>query len=278
MTPPSPTLNPNDYSYIRTLIKEKAALVLEDGKEYLVEARLTPVAKREGFASLDEFIGRLRTQPLNGLHRKAIEAMTINETSFFRDWRPFEVLKKQIIPEIIAKNSVMKTINIWSAASSSGQEAYSLAILIKDNFPQLASWSVKISGSDVSTEMVERSKTGRYAQIEVNRGMPAPLLVKYFLRTGLDWSVKDDIKRMVEFMPANLAGDWPHLPRMDVVMLRNVMIYFDGETKKKILGRVRMLLKPGGILFLGAAETTLNIDNAYERVTAEGTSFYRTPG
>ena len=278
MTNPPATLSPTDYAYIRGLVRERAAIVLEDGKEYLVEARLTPVARREGFGSLEEYLQRLRSQPSGPLHRKAVEAMTINETSFFRDWRPFEVLRKNVLPEVVAKNTALKSLHIWSAASSSGQEAYSLAILLKEHFPQvLSGWNVKVHGSDVSTEMVERSRTGKYLQLEVNRGMPAPLLVKHFLRTGLDWHVKDDIKKLVEFQQGNLAGEWPSLPKMDIILLRNVMIYFDTDTKKRILQRMRGLLKPGGLLFLGAAETTLNLDGAYERLTAEGTSFYRAP-
>jgi chemotaxis protein methyltransferase CheR len=277
MTNPPVTLSPPDYAYVRGLVRERAAIVLEDGKEYLVEARLTPVARKEGFSSLEEFISRLRSQVYGTLHRKAVEAMTINETSFFRDWRPFEVLRKTVLPELLVKNAASKTLHLWSAASSSGQEAYSTAILLREHFPQLGNWQVRVYGSDVSTEMVERSRQGKYLQIEVNRGMPAPLLVKHFVRTGLEWHVKDEIKKMVEFQQGNLAGDWPTLPRMDVVLLRNVMIYFDTDTKKRILSRMRSLLKPGGLLFLGAAETTLNLDNAYERLTAEGTSYYRNP-
>jgi chemotaxis protein methyltransferase CheR len=277
MTNPT-TLSPGDYGYVRTLIKDRAALVLEDGKEYLVEARLGPLARREGFATLEEFLARLKGHPIDALHRKAVEAMTINETSFFRDWRPFELLKKTVVPELIVKNGPSRQLTIWSAASSSGQEPYSLAILLRENFSQLATWNVKIFATDVSLEMVERSKSGRYSQLEVNRGMPAPLLVKHFTRVGLDWLVKDDLRKMIDFLPANLAADWPSMPRLDVVFLRNVMIYFDLDTKRRILGRVRTLLKPGGLLFLGAAETTLNVDNAYERVTADGTSYYRSPG
>ncbi len=278
MTRPPVTLGPAGYAYVRGLVRDRAAIVLEDGKEYLVEARLTPVARREGFGSLEEFIQRLRSQPCGPLHRKAVEAMTINETSFFRDWRPFEALRKSVLPEVLARNAALKSLHVWSAASSSGQEAYSLAILLKEHFPEVAAgWNVKVHGSDVSTEMVERSRAGRYLQVEVNRGMPAPLLVKHFDRTGLDWLVKDDVKKLVEFQQGNLAGDWPQLPRMDVILLRNVMIYFDADTKKRILQRMRGLLKPGGLLFLGVAETTLNLDSAYERLTAEGTSFYRAP-
>ena len=278
MTPPSASLQQSDYAFIRGLCYERAGLVIEEGKEYLVESRLAPLARREGCFSLDEFIGRLRGHSPNGLQRKAVEAMTINETSFFRDWRPFEALKKLIVPELLKKNAATRSLSIWSAASSSGQEAYSLAILLREYFPELGGWNLQIKGSDVSQEMVERAKTGRYQQLEVNRGMPAPLLVKHFLRTGLEWNVKDEVKRNVEFLHGNLTGEWPYLPRMDVVMLRNVMIYFDTEAKKKILSRMRQVLKPGGLLFLGAAETTLNLDPAYERLSAEGASYYRAPG
>jgi chemotaxis protein methyltransferase CheR len=274
---PATSLALPDFNYIRTLAKDRAALVIEDGKEYLVEARLSPIARKEGFQSLQDLIGHLRGQSYSALHRKVVEAMTINETSFFRDWRPYEALRKAILPDVLQKRAATKQLNIWSMACSSGQEPYSVAILLREYFPQLYNWQVRIFATDVSLEMIEKAKTGRYAQLETNRGLPAPLLIKYFIREGLEWQLKDDLRKMVEFQPCNLAGDWPQLPRMDLVLLRNVMIYFDVPTKQKILGKVRVLLREQGILFLGAAETTLNLDNNYERATIEGTTCYRVP-
>jgi len=272
----SPGLSAPDYAFIRTLVHDAAGLILEEGKEYLVETRLGPLAQREGFASLDAFIATLRMQPKTGAQRKAaVEAMTINETSFFRDIRPFDALRQTVIPEAIARNAATRQLNIWSAACSSGQEPYSLAMLLREHFPQLSGWTVRIFATDLSEEMLKRASSGRFGQLEVNRGLPAPLLIKYFQRTGLEWTVREELRKMVQFMPANLAGDWPSLPRMDVVLVRNVMIYFDLETKKRILARMRGLLRQGGALFLGAAETTLNLDVAFDRMLAAGATYYK---
>ena len=271
----SPGLSAPDYAFIRELARESAGIVIEQGKEYLVETRLGPLAAREGFASLEAFVASLRAHPRNGQHRKAVEAMTINETSFFRDIRPFDALKQVVLPEVIARNAATRQLNIWSAACSSGQEPYSLAMLLREHFPQLAGWTIRIFGTDLSEEMLKRAASGRYGQLEVNRGLPAPLLIKYFQRSGLDWVIREELRRMVQFLPANLTGEWPSLPRMDVVLIRNVMIYFDVETKKRILARIRGLLRPGGALFLGASETTLNLDVPLERILAAGATYYR---
>jgi chemotaxis protein methyltransferase CheR len=271
----SPGLSAPDYAFIRELARESAGIVIEQGKEYLVETRLGPLAAREGFASLEAFVASLRAHPRNGQHRKAVEAMTINETSFFRDIRPFDALKQVVLPEVIARNAATRQLNIWSAACSSGQEPYSLAMLLREHFPQLAGWTIRIFGTDLSEEMLKRAASGRYGQLEVNRGLPAPLLIKYFQRSGLDWVIREELRRMVQLLPANLTGEWPSLPRMDVVLIRNVMIYFDVETKKRILARIRGLLRPGGALFLGASETTLNLDVPLERILAAGATYYR---
>jgi chemotaxis protein methyltransferase CheR len=272
---PNGALAAADFNWVRALLRDQAAIVLEDGKQYLVEARLSPLARREGCASVGELIARVRGARIDLVHRRIVEAMTINETSFFRDWRPFEALRKTVLPELLRARATSRQLRFWSAACSSGQEPFSLAILLREHFPQLTSWSVKVIATDLSTEMIERARSGRFPQVEVNRGVPAPLLLKYFVQHGIEWTVRDDVRRMVEFMPANLAGDWPALPPMDVVLLRNVLIYFDCETKKRILARVREVLKPGGLLFLGAAETTLSLDPAYERIAVDGTSAYR---
>ncbi|HUJ24765.1 MAG TPA: protein-glutamate O-methyltransferase CheR [Myxococcales bacterium] len=268
-------LSPADFQWLCALVKDQAAIVIDAGKEYLVQARLSPLAASEGCANVGALIGRLRGMRVNGLHRRVVEAMTINETSFFRDWRPFEALRTAVLPELIKSRAAARQLNLWSAACSSGQEACSLAILLREHFPELRSWSVKVLATDFSAEMVERGKSGMYPQLEVNRGLPAPLLLKYFDRHGLDWRVRESVRSLIEFRQANLAGDWPSMPQMDVVFLRNVLIYFDQETKKRILAKVRTVLRPGGLLFLGAAETTFNLDPAWERVALDGTSAYR---
>jgi len=227
---------------------------------------------------LQDLVARLRAQPFNGLHQKVVEAMTTNETSFFRDVHPFEALKKAVLPELIKKRATERKLNMWCAASSSGQEPYTMAMILREHFPTLANWTVRFIASDISMEMLERARAGRYSQLELNRGMPAPLLVKYFQRQGMEWQIKEDLRRMVEFRQMNLADTWPSLPEMDLVFMRNVLIYFDVPTKKEILGKVRRLLRPDGYLFLGIAETTLNLDGAFERVQFDKSGCYRLRG
>jgi chemotaxis protein methyltransferase CheR len=263
------------FNYIRRLLLEQSAIVLEEDKGYLVESRLSPLARREGLASLDLLVRRLQTETFHGLHRQAVEALTTHETSFFRDFHPFEALKKVVLPDLIARRGAERGLNIWCAACSYGQEPCSIAMLIRDSFPQLASWTVHILATDLSADVLARAREGRYSQLEVNRGLPASLLVKYFQKRGCDWYLRDAIRRSVDYQVINLAGAWPFLPPMDVVMLRNVLIYFGVETKKEILAKVRRVLKPDGYLFLGGAETTFSIDDSFERVQLERATCYQ---
>ncbi len=269
------TLSQTEFNYVRRLVLSQSAIVLEEDKGYLVESRLLPMARREGFGSINLLVQKLQTEPFHNLHRLAVEAMTTNETSFFRDFNPFEALKKFVFPELIARRSGEKTINIWCAASSSGQEPYSLCMLIRENFPQLRNWKVSILATDLSTEILARGKEGRYSQIEVNRGLPAAMLIKYFQKRGCDWYLRDEIRSMVDFQILNLSNAWPALPPMDIVMIRNVLIYFGVDTKREILAKVRRVLKPDGYFFLGGAETTFSIDDSYERVQFERATCYR---
>lgn len=271
-------LSPTDFQYVSTLVRQKSAIVLEVEKSYLLEARLTPLARAEGFASLDAMIALMRAQPLNGLHRKVVEAMTTNETSFYRDLHPFEALKSVVIPEVMKRRATERRLNIWCAACSSGQEPYTVAMTLMEHFPQLASWTVKITATDLSGEMVAKSRAGKYGQIEVNRGLPAHLLVKYFEKKGMEWQVKPEVQRWCEFRELNLIESWGPLPAMDVVFLRNVLIYFDVETKRAILGNVRKVLQPWGYLFLGGAETTINLGDVFERVQFDKAGCYRLKG
>ena len=264
-----------DFEFVRRLVYERAALVLEPGKEYLAEARLLPVAREAGFVTLRDLIRRLQQGPPNGLHQKVVEAMTTNETSFFRDAHPFETLRGSILPELMAKRAAERRLNIWSAASSSGQEPYSIAMLVREHFPALSSWILRLVASDFSHEILARAREGCYSQLEVNRGLPASLLSKYFERQGTNWRIKADLRRMVEFRTINLAESLHSLPQMDIVFLRNVLIYFDVATKKAILGKVRRLMRPDGYLILGGAETTMNLDPAFERVQLEKSACYR---
>lgn len=265
----------NDFIYIRDLVKTRAAIVLETGKEYLVESRLEPLVRKEGIASISELVIRLRTQNNARLLSQVIEAMTTNETFFFRDGLPFDALRSTVLPELALKRKKERRLAIWSAASSSGQELYTMAILIKELAHLFDGWQVILMGTDISTQMVQRSRAGRYNAVEVNRGLTSAQLTRFFDRDGQEWCLKPELRRMVEFREMNLAGPWSGVPQMDIVLLRNVMIYFDLETRKSILSRVRQTLLPGGYLVLGAAETTSNIDDQYERVILDKASFYR---
>lgn len=268
-------LSPAGFDYVRTLIKQRAAIVLDDSKHYLVEARLGALARREGAPSVDALIDTLRAAPFHALHRKVVSAMTTNETSFFRDVHPFDALRKSVLPDLIARRRTARAISIWSAACSTGQEAYSIAMLIREHFPELAGWHVRILGTDLSDDVLERARVGRFSQLEVNRGLPAPLLVKHFKQFGTDWQISDEIRRMVDYRSLNLIEPWPTLLPFDIVFLRNVLIYFDVETKRSILANLRRVLRPDAYLFLGGAETTLNLDETFERVPIDRAACFR---
>lgn len=269
------SLSDADFSYVRELVYRQAAIVLEQEKNYLVEARLSPLVRQHGFNSMTELVAQLRSQPSNGLQWNVIEAMTTNETSFFRDVHPFELLKKNVLPELIKKRAALRQLNIWCAAASSGQEPYTILMLLREKFPALATWKLNFLATDISKEMLDRCREGCYSQLEVNRGMPAPLLVKYFQKIGTEWQIKEDLRRMIDFRQMNLAQAWAVLPSMDVIFMRNVLIYFDVETKKTILARVRKTMKPDGYFFLGGAETTLNLDDCFKRVQVDKSAYYQ---
>jgi chemotaxis protein methyltransferase CheR len=264
-----------DFQAIRKLLMEHSAIVLEAGKEYLVETRLGPLVRELNLNSIRELVAQLRIQLGNGLYRRVVEAMVTTESSFFRDHHPFEDLRKVVIPDLIQRRRDQRHLSIWCAASSTGQEPYSLALLLREHFPELVGWRISLLATDLSRQVLERAREGRYNQIEVNRGLPAALLVKYFEQHGTNWQLKAAIRTMVDFQEINLAKAWPPLPRMDLVLIRNVMIYFDVETKKTILGRLARVLKPDGYLLLGGAETTFNLDDAYSRVAPLKSGFYQ---
>jgi len=268
-----------DFEFVCNLARQNAALVLETGKEYLVETRLAPLAQREGFGSLPEMIAEAKNKTgTRDLHAKIVDALTTNETSFFRDFHPFETLKRHLIPELLEKRASVRRLCIWSAACSTGQEPYSIAMLLREHFPALSSWKIEIIATDLSATVLARAQAGIFSQLEVNRGLPAMYLVKYFDKVGDCWRIKDHIKSMIQFRPLNLIGPWSILPPLDLVFVRNVMIYFDVETKKTILKKLRATLLPHGTLFLGTAETTLNLDPAwYNRQIGNATVYQLAP-
>ena len=266
--------NENHLIYLRELVLTRSGIVLEPEKDYLLQSRLDPVAKEAGFNSLEDLAQKLRTTPSGPLHEKVVEAMTTNETSFFRDIHPFEAFKDAVLPDIIKKRADSRKLSIWCGASSSGQEPYTVAMILREHFPELMTWDVKFVATDISEQMLDKCREGKYSQLEVNRGVPAQLLVKYFDKKGMSWRIKEHLRLMIEFMPLNLIGAWPPMPKVDIVWLRNVLIYFDVETKKRILQKVRSIMQPDGYLFLGGAETTMNIDNHFQRVPFNMTSCY----
>lgn len=275
MSTMTPTLDQSTFDYIRKLVQDHSAITLEPGKEYLVESRLMPVARQYGHNSLVDLVALLHGKPFGPLHADVVEAMTTNETSFFRDIHPFEALRTTVLPELAAARRTRRTLNIWSAACSSGQEPYSIAMLILDHFPELKDWQLQIHATDLSQRVLDRAQRGVFSQMEVNRGLPAQLLVKYFHRDGLHWLVKPEVRRFVRFQRMNLIENWPLLPPMDLVFMRNVLIYFTPETKRSILARVRKQIATDGTLFLGGAETTIGIDDAWQRINHGKTSTYK---
>jgi chemotaxis protein methyltransferase CheR len=264
-----------DFEFVCRLVRDRSAIVLESGKEYLVEGRLTPLVRQLDLGSISELVNRLRTGSDNGLTTRVVEAMVTTETSFFRDLHPFETLRTTVLPELIRRRKDEKRLDVWCAACSTGQEPYSLALLLRDQFPELAGWRVGILATDLSSDVLARAKEGRFSQLDVNRGLPAGLLVKYFRQQGSTWELYEEVRRAVEFRPLNLVRPWPPLPRMDLVFLRNVLIYFDVETKKSVLARVSSLLRPDGYLLLGGAETTLNLSDTLRRVDDLKGGFYQ---
>ena len=269
------SIDADDFTYVRTLFRDQSGMVLEVGKEYLVETRLTPLVQQAGLASVHDLIAQLRRHSPNALHTKVVEALATHETQFFRDVHPFNALKTAILPKLIARRATARRLNLWCAAASSGQEPYSVAMLLGEHFPHLATWHVQLIASDISDAVLEQARQGYYSQLEVNRGLPAPLLVKYFRRHGTKWQISEQIRRQVEFRNINLMNAWRLLPPMDIILMRNVLIYFDVEAKKAILGKARQLLKPDGYLFLGGAETTLNLDDAFMKVQFDRTVCYQ---
>jgi chemotaxis protein methyltransferase CheR len=269
------SIDPPQLAYLCDFVYRRSAIVLTPEKEYLVESRLGPVARAKGYGSVDALITALRTLPVNGLHTSVVEAMTTHETTFFRDQHPFEALKGTLLPALKAARATTRSLVILCAACSSGQEPYSIAMLLKEHVPDLPTWNVRIIGVDLSDAVLARAREARYTQSEMNRGLPASLLVKYFERAGTEWQLKKCIRDMVELRQMNLVEPWPSLPRVDVMFIRNVLIYFDVPTKKAILARARQVLAPDGYLMLGGAETTLNIDESFERVPSCPSTVYR---
>ncbi|HRX62437.1 MAG TPA: protein-glutamate O-methyltransferase CheR [Candidatus Competibacter sp.] len=268
-------ISKSDFNYVRDLVRRHSAISLEPDKAYLIETRLAPLARQTGFDSLQALIASLRTNPGADLRDRVIEAMFTHETSFFRDGHPFEILKSVILPSLLAKRPLGQNLIIWCAACSSGQEPFSVAMLAREHFPDLARGRLRMIATDLSESILARAREGLYTQTEINRGLPPALLARYFDKQGSCWRLKLEIRRMVDFQRSNLAEEWPNLPSPDIIFMRNVLIYFDQETKKSILSKVRKTLKPDGYLILGSSETTLNLDPTFESISIGKTVCYQ---
>jgi chemotaxis protein methyltransferase CheR len=261
------SLTETDFAFVTGLVRQRSAIDLQPGKEYLVESRLAPVARQFGDRDVNALVGRLRRGDA-ALSDAVVDALTTNETSFFRDAHPFQAFIDTLLPQAAAR-CAGGPLNIWSAACSSGQEAYSLAMLILDWQSAHPTVDARIIGSDISQTMVDRARTGRYSQLEVNRGLPAKNLVKYFDQTGRDWTLKPHVRALTRFERGNLAMPPVGVPQCDIVFLRNVLIYFDLATKRAVLQNVRRVLRPGGFLVLGGAESALSLDGAFKRLEVD---------
>ena len=271
--------SPNvDYDYLRELVFGLSQNVLDPSRDYLFATRLTKLLRDLGMTHLEELVERLKLSRDQVLERSIAEAMTINETSFFRDSRPFELLRTELLPSLIEARRHVRAIRFWSAACSTGQEAYSIAMSLLEHFPMLAGWNIRIEGTDISCGVVERASIGRYHRIEINRGLPARFVVRYFDHSGENWVVKEEVRKMCNFRQANLCG--PRLPfnragdRFDAIFLRNVMLYFSQETRRSLLTGIHRLLAPDGFLFLGSTEQPAD-PSIWTAVLAGGTCHFK---
>lgn len=248
-----------DFEYLRAYLKQRSGLALSSEKRYLVESRLAPVCRRFNFATLRDLIGSLKITHDGAIERAVVEAMTTNETFFFRDRLPFDLFRDVVLPEALARNAARRRLRIWCAAASTGQEPYSIAMLLQEAAPRLSGWQVDLVATDISSEVIERAKLGLYSQFEVQRGLPVQWLLKYFTQIGEQWQISASLRSMVEFRQFNLLHGFEGLGSFDVIFCRNVLIYFDAPTKSEILGRFANSLAPGGALMLGAAETVIGL-------------------
>ncbi len=271
-------IKPEQFKFFSQLVKESSGIALSKGKEYLLESRLNELCKILGVRDIDSLYQQAKFKMTPKLKEQIIDAMTTNETYFFRDQHPFDTLKNHIIKELMEKNQAKKDLRFWSAAASTGQEAYSISMIIQEHFPQLSTWRAEILGTDISPQAIDKAKAGRYTQVEVNRGLPITLLIKYFKQQGAFWMVQDKLKKLVRFRQFNLLSPFVGLGQFDCIFCRYVLIYFDPETKKKIVDKLVKVLKPGGYLFLGATETPIGIDPSMKRTTFGKTVCWKKSG
>jgi chemotaxis protein methyltransferase CheR len=266
----------DNYTFLQQHVYRESGIVLDNSKQYLLEARLSPIARREGLTTVNDLCNLMRAVARDDLRREVVEAMTTNETLFFRDLTPFEALKNSLIPVLRQRRASNKTLSIWSAAASSGQEAYSIVMYLLD--AGLGDWNIRVLGTDLSEQVLARARQGRYMQVEVGRGLPAPMLVKYFDRAGLEWQIKDEVRKFVRFEQFDLRRPMVGKGPFDLIFCRNVLIYFDLTTKEQILSNMYKVLAPDGYLTLGAAESMLQMNTKFERHPVGKAIFYTKGG
>jgi len=257
-----------DFELLSKILKERSGLVLSEDKVYLLESRLTPIARKKGMETLDDLINEIRLRRKEDLLREVTDAMTTNESFFFRDNTPFDLFKEDVLPALM-KNRANKRLRIWCAAASTGQEPYSLGIILKEMEAQLSGWKIEIIGTDLSQDVLDKAKAGIYSQFEVQRGLPIKLLMKYFTQAGEMWQISENIRNMVTYKPYNLLDNFGMLGKFDVIFCRNVLIYFHQETKADVLNRLREQMPEDGTLFLGAAETVLGLTDKFKPVSGK---------
>jgi chemotaxis protein methyltransferase CheR len=268
------SLGPDEFSSIRQFIYDKASIVLEDDQHYLVESRLAPVMEREGVHTFRHLIDQLQHPSSETLRCRVVNAITTNETYFFRDVKPFNVLRDSVLPQLIERRRIERQLRIFFGGCSSGQEPYSVAMMLRHNFPALDDWDLRLTAVDISGEVIRRAIEGSYTQFEVNRGLPAALLVKYFERQGLHWRVKQPIREMIEFRQASMTDIFSQLNDIDIVFLRNILIYFDEKTRRFLLQRVEHVLRSDGYLIMGAAEAPIFYSSAFETFPGDCSNIY----
>ena len=271
------TATAEDFRFLQQFILDRSAIVLADEKQYLVETRLLPIVQRVGAETIGDLVRAIRHGDRE-LETAVVDAMTTNETSWFRDAAPFEALRKVVLPDVIAANVVRRRLSIWSAACSTGQELYSVTMLLDAEFSEVASWKLDLHGTDLSTSVVDKARSGRFTALEINRGLPASHLVRYFRHEGSYYVIADSLRDKVRFELFNLAKPWPPMQDYDVILLRNVLIYFDVATKTKVLEQARAHLRAGGYLVLGTAESPRGLVEGFQSVPAAGTTVYKKEG
>lgn len=272
---PPAKISPENYRFLCDAIYQDSGIVLGESKRYLVDARLTPMLRAESLDGLDSLCNLIRAVSGAKLRSRVVEAMTTNETSFFRDLKPFDALRDVVFPELFGRKQAVRRIRVWCAACSSGQEPHSIGILWRELAPP--GWDLRITATDLSDEILAKARSGRYLQLEVNRGLPARYLVKYFEREGADWIVKPAVRELIGWERFNLLDDMRRLGPFDLVFCRNVLIYFDEKTKTRIISGIRARMHREAYLFLGASETTLNLDETLVRKVVGPSVAYQNP-